>query len=148
MKKHLLVVCLAFVIIACSKDKFETKPQLTLKSISEIVPVSGTMSAVLEYTDKEGDVQDTFFYQKQRINKRGPISSTWIKLPMPTMPNTSKGEINFSLEYTNLANFTAINVPGGGNQKEPDSLVFKIYLKDRAQNASDTLITPFVSIVR
>ncbi len=61
-------------MIACGKDKFQTIPQLRLISKTpDVVPVNGTLRLNIEYTDKEGDVSDSLFIVRQRLNVRGPV---------------------------------------------------------------------------
>ena len=95
-----LAVIIVFGIIACGKDKFETVPQLTLRSKTpEVVPVNGTLRLNVEYTDKEGDVSDSLFIVRQRLNVRGPVQLPQSPYDVPDFPHTDKGEFEISLEY-------------------------------------------------
>lgn len=151
MKKNLVLVSLFVLVIACNKDKFQTKPQISLKSITEYVPKQGQLLAVIHYTDKEGDIQDTLFAIQQRINIRGRATGLLASYPIPkNMPDNSQGDINLTLNWgQHLTSFTDIPVPGAGqNAKEPDSLIFRFVLKDKANNVSDTLVSPLVIVER
>jgi len=46
-----------FVITACHKDKFQTKPTISVKEINttDVPAPDGTLRITLECTDKEGD---------------------------------------------------------------------------------------------
>ena len=50
---------LVVVAIACNKDKFQTKPTISVKSINgNFIPLNASLVITLDCTDKEGDVQD------------------------------------------------------------------------------------------
>jgi hypothetical protein len=60
MKKYFFAFFTVAVVVACNKDKFQTKPSLELKSINtKTVQPTQNLNIVLKYTYKEGDVQDT-----------------------------------------------------------------------------------------
>ena len=62
MKTIVFVLFGMAFLIACNKDKFQTKPQLRIKSVNQTtVPVNGSAIFRIEFTDKEGDVIDSFF---------------------------------------------------------------------------------------
>ena len=146
--KRILVFCLvAAIVFACNKDKFQTKPQIKITSTStSIVPTNGSVSVTIEFTDKEGDVTDSVFMVRQRTNKKGP-SSTPFGFKIPEFPNSQQGEVFVDLIYANLTlALIPINIPGSGNQKEPDSLNLKFVVKDRAGNKSDTATTHVIVI--
>ena len=140
-------------MIACGKDKFETKPQLTLRSKSpDIVPVNGTLRLNIEYTDKEGDVSDSLFIVRQRLNVRGPLLLAPSPYDIPDFPHTDKGEFEISFDYQNdlIFNITPpIRIPGSNPAKyEIDTLRLKIVAKDKAGNKSDTLVVNNVYVTR
>ena len=155
MKKvFLATVLFAGILFACSKDKFQTKPQLRLKSVSnKLVPVNGTLEVELEYTDKEGDVDSILVIRKQRLNIR-PVSPTVrdsLKFTVPEFPNKDRGEISMVLNYqTHLIHAQSpLTIPNSNPAKrEPDTLNLKFVLKDKAGNVSDTLIINNVIVVR
>ena len=154
MKKVFTIAVAVIVIIGCSKDKFQTKPQLSLKSVSnKVVPVNGVLNVELEYTDKEGDVDSLLVIRKERLNKR-PVSSTLrdsIKLPVPQFPNKDRGEISMVLSYQQhlIHAQSPLNIPNSNPiQKEPDTLNLKFVLKDKAGNISDTLTINNVIVIR
>ena len=69
-----LALIIVFGMIACDKDKFETKPQLEyLSRNTDVVQVSQPLRLNIEFRDKEGDVSDTLFIVRQRLNKKGPL---------------------------------------------------------------------------
>jgi hypothetical protein len=152
MKKLLTIVLMVLLFAACGKDKFQTKPSLKIKSISgNIVPVNSAIRFTLEFTDKEGDVYDSIFVKKIRLNKR--VVTTLrdsFGFAIPEFPNAPKGEIDLTLDFQSA--LSALNPPNiiGSNppKKEPDSLLFKFYVQDKKKNKSDTVTTEMIQILR
>ena len=74
--KRLFFFCLTVgVIVACSKDKFKTDPQVTITSFGPKEVRKGDIVELLaEVTDKEGDVNDSVLVVRKRF--RGAISFT------------------------------------------------------------------------
>ena len=147
-----LAVIIVFGMIACGKDKFETVPQLTLRSKTpEVVPVNGTLRLNVEFTDKEGDVSDSLFIVRQRLNVRGPIQLTPSPYDVPDFPHTDKGEFEISLEYQIglIFGLPPLRIPGSNPVKnEIDTLRIKILARDNGGNKSDTLVVDNVYVVR
>lgn len=143
----------AGLFFACGKDKFETKPQLRIKSVStSTVPVNGNIRFIIEFTDKEGDVNDSFLVKKLRVNSRvvSPriLDSFWTKVP--DFPVATKGEIVVNLDYQSI--LSASNpptVPGSSPPvKESDSLYVKFIVKDKKGNTSDTATSKLIVVQR
>ena len=147
-----LAVIIFFGMIACGKDKFQTIPQLTLKSMNpEVVPVNGTLRLNIEYTDKEGDVSDSLFTVRQRLNVRGPVQLPQSPYDVPAFPHTDKGEFEVSLAYQIglIFGLPPLRIPGSNPVKnEIDTLRLKIVAKDKAGNKSDTLVVNNVYVIR
>jgi hypothetical protein len=154
MKRIIAITLLAALIVACNKDKFQTKPQIKIKSVTpNIVPVNGTLSVILQFTDKEGDVSDSIIVVRERTNQKSPITPAIINTPIPSFPNTSEGEIQVFMPYQTsqtalIAGIPSIPIPGTGNppQKEPDTLSLKFVVRDKAGNKSDTALTSVIVI--
>jgi hypothetical protein len=67
MKNYFLTGLLLMIIVSCSKDTFQSKPQLTLKSVSSnVVPVNSGFQVTMRLTDKEGDFYDTIWVPNTR----------------------------------------------------------------------------------
>lgn len=147
--KRILVFCsLALSVFACNKDKFQTKPQIKIKSVSSsTVPLNSDVSVVLEFTDKEGDVSDSILMVRRRLNMRGPAVDTF-GYKIPAFPNTSSGEIELDLRYAYdlTVGLLPISIPGTGSGKEPDSLSLQFVARDKAGNKSDTATTQLIVI--
>src|SRR3982751_5744837 len=69
MKRIFVSIVLATSIIACSKDKFKTEPQVDIKSFGPAEVTKGELFTLrAEVTDKEGDVQDSVLLVRKRYN--------------------------------------------------------------------------------
>jgi hypothetical protein len=149
----LLAVIIVFGIIACGKDTVETKPQLEYLSRNpDVVQVSQPLRLNIEFRDKEGDVSDTLFIVRQRLNKKSPAQLPASFYLIPDFPKTDKGEFEITLDYQFhlITGFTAIPIPGTGTppKKEIDTLRIKIVARDLGGNKSDTLEVDNVYVIR
>jgi hypothetical protein len=154
MKKgSLALLSIMLLSLACSKDKFGTTPTLKVKSINgNLIPPGQNSGLVveLEFTDKEGDVNDTLYVKKVRINqKQVPTIRDSFQLKVPDFPQNSSGEIKVYLDYNNYL-ISAINPPTSGNPPvaEPDTLMILFALKDKANHISDTVQTGPIIVIR
>jgi len=147
-----LALIIIFGMIACGKDKFQTIPQLTLRTKTpDVVPVNGTLRLNVEYTDKEGDVSDSLFIVRQRLNVRGPLQLPQSPYDVPDFPHTDKGEFEISLAYQAglIFGLPPLRIPGSNPVKnEIDTLRLKIVAKDKAGNKSDTLVVDNIYVIR
>lgn len=145
MKTKILAAVFAVGILwACKKNAYNTKPTIKIKSINtNVVEVNGSLRIQLEVSDKEGDVTNTLFMQKVRVNLRTtPTLRDTLYLPIPDAPNSQDGTVDLNLSYNDYLT-SAIN-PNGQN----DTLLLKFALKDKANNVSDTLTTDRIVIIR
>ena len=153
MKLRLIIAAvLVFTFIACNKDKFQTKPTISIKSINtEVVPQNGTFIITLECTDKEGDVEDSLILIKKRLNKRvvTTVRDT-LRFKIPTFPANSRTEIEAVLDYQNiLSALNPPNIPGSNPiQRELDTLVLRMAVRDKAGNTSDTVESRQIYVIR
>jgi hypothetical protein len=150
--RPILFILLLFVIAACKKNRFQTIPQLKLKSLNTtVVPFNGSLRAIIEFTSKASSVSDTFYIKKIRLNRRVVATvrdSFYYKVP--TYPSTQKGEFQVDLDYQTI--LSAINppiIPGSvPPTREPDTLIVKFAVKDKSNNISDTIATPQIVVIR
>ncbi|HRE38883.1 MAG TPA: hypothetical protein PK092_10600 [Chitinophagaceae bacterium] len=153
MKFRLIIAAvLVFTFIACNKDKFQTKPTISIKSINtEVVPQNGTFIITLECTDKEGDVEDSLILIKKRLNRRvvATVRDT-LRFKIPTFPANSRTEIEAVLDYQNiLSALNPPNIPGSNPlQRELDTLVLRMAVRDKAGNTSDTIESRQIYVIR
>ena len=139
-----LAAIFLFTILACSKDKFQTVPSLRLKSKNtDVVPVNGELRVTLEFTDKEGDVTDSIWVKKQRLNVRVvPTIRDSILMKIPAYPEKTKGEFEIILGFQSI--LSAQNPPNTipattPPTKESDTLNVKFAVRDKAGNTSDSV---------
>lgn len=145
MKKILISCLLIAAVVSCNKDKFQTKPQIKIKSTNYegVVPQGGTLRVNLEFTDKEGDVSDSLWVIRERLNLKSPAVLTASSYKIPAFPNTSQGEMEVDLNYDFGLTFgiPAIRIPGSvPAQNEPDTMNLKFVVRDKAGNKSDTAV--------
>jgi hypothetical protein len=131
----------AFFFAACNKDKFETKPQLKIESLSsDFVPQGQALNINFSFTDKEGDVDDTLYVVRTRLNQRGPYTDAEaIEYKIPSFPDQQSGEIRLTMPYALGLTFGISPVTTGGI-KELDTLSLKFVVMDKEKNKSDTAI--------
>lgn len=139
-----LAAIFLFTIIACSKDKFQTVPSLRVKSKNtDIVPLNGSLKVVLEFTDKEGDVTDSIWVKKKRLNVRQVATiRDSILMKIPTYPEKNKGEFEIILGFQSI--LSAQNPPNvipatTPPTKESDTLEVKFAVRDKAGHTSDSV---------
>ena len=145
MKKYFFAFFTFVVVIACNKDKFQTKPTIKINSFNNsTVDLGNTLKVSLEVTDKEGDVEDSLFVVRERLNTRAPsprILSPVLRYKIPAFPDKSKVEMEVDIPYSTglTLNSSPISIPGDPNHKEPDTLNLKFFVRDKGKNVSDTV---------
>jgi hypothetical protein len=144
MKTKLVVfLAIAFIVYSCSKDKFQTKPQLEVKEVSNFfIPINGSTKVTLQFTDQEGDIDDSIWVKKQRLNLR--VVQTFLdslRFKVPEFPNNKKGELELVLSHASMVSaLNPPNIPGTiPPQKESDTISVKMAIRDKAGNASDSV---------
>jgi hypothetical protein len=148
--KTILVFLSVLLLFACSKDKVETKPHLSLKSANpKVVPQNSDMIVTMNFTDQEGDLDGVYLW-KVRLNK---IKSTTVRdsifLAVPDFPKHNTGELELLLQYQNhLVSASSPRKDPITGKFESDSLNMKFLLKDKKGNASDTVFLNGVVIQR
>ena len=143
----ILVISTGILLIACSKDKFETKPKIEFKDYNTREIHRGqTLVIRLNYYDKEGDLNTgTFFGVRNRVNQL-PLSplddkTDTLRYNIPDFPPRDHGEITYTLDWEFLKEDRR-PPPIGQN----DTLEFKFAVADLAGNKSDTITTPIVIV--
>lgn len=143
MKKFIPFLFVIF-LVACDKDKFETKPQIEIDSYNtKELPAGADLIINLKFTDKEGDLgQGQFTYIPVRLNKRGLPPSvpnyTPVDLSIPEFSDHNKGEFELKLEWKNLHK----------SDRENDTINLKFVAVDREGNSSDTIQSDQLVILR
>lgn len=153
--RYITICAGILLVLACSKDKPETKPSIKIKSISgNIVPPNSGLAITLEFLDKEGDVNDSLFVKKIRLNTIPPVSGITVRdsfyLMIPDFPEKSKGEIMLNLDYQNhlISASEAPTDPTDPTKKISDTLIIRFALQDKGGHTSDTIETEKIVIMR
>lgn len=139
---------LIILLIACGKDKFETKPRLEIKDINTRDLSSGQDLRIrLNFYDKEGDLDGGQAYAiRQRLNllplgtgdndRVDTFPNPNNPTALPDFPPQDKGELTFQLSWESL--IESVAVPGVDKN---DTVIFRFVVTDRAGNTSDTINT-------
>jgi hypothetical protein len=131
----IFAVSLAILLIACGKDKYETKPKLEIKDYSSKEIFAGSQLNIrISYFDKEGDLSQAPIIGILRRLNIFPLPPSLdkvdtIRTNLPEFPKNDDGEITFSLPYDFLKESTTEN----------DTIMFRFSVTDRAGNTSDTV---------
>ena len=145
--KILILFVIALITGSCNKNTYTTSPQLTFKDVNATtISQDGLVSFNIEFTDKEGDVQDSIWIQ--RVSKICPGSFPAVykyKMPDFTPTKDLKGIIEVDLFYGgNNPNYP--NISGCGTKN--DTSYFKFWLRDKAGNVSDTVRSPDMAFLK
>jgi len=133
----IFIVSLTVLLVACGKDKFETKPKLEIKDYSSKDIFQGqTLTIRLNYFDKEGDLSEApMIGILQRLNifplAPGQDKVDTFRNNLPEFPKEDNAEITFQLPFDFLKESTIEN----------DTLAFRFAVTDLAGNTSDTITT-------
>lgn len=136
----IFIVSLTTLLIACGKDKFETKPKLEIKDYNSKEIFNGQgLRITINYFDKEGDLNDAQMIGiRERLNSIPPnqdLADTF-RTQLPDFPAKDNGEISFELPYGSLNEDTGQN----------DTIVFRFAVTDKAGNKSDTITSDQIVI--
>lgn len=144
-----ITIIIGFLFLSCNKEKFQTKPQLFIKSINKPSFVIGdNVKIELEFTDAEGDVQDTLWIQ--RTSKICPTFTgvnftTPTKIPNFTSTANQKGVFELNYRYGRIDDKMP---PLNGCSNRNDTSFFRFWMKDKAGNRSDTVTTTNIVLLR
>ena len=141
--KILVTIILTGFLLACGKSVYETKPTLEITSVNtNVVQNGGNLVFNIKVTDKEGDVTDTLFLKKIRLNKRvRPTIRDSFAIKIPEAPNSTDGTVRVDLSYQNY-------LVSATSAVENDTLLFQFKLKDKAKNISDSVTSGPIVIIR
>lgn len=142
MTKQFIPLLLILASLSCGKDSFQSKPSLSIKSISGTrVPAGSDLQITMLLTDKEGDFVDTIWVQKTttRCTQSNFIDSFLYKIPAET-PRIK----NFSADVTVTFDVVALQPKCPRN----DTATFRFWMKDEKGNISDTAKTQQIIIER
>jgi hypothetical protein len=113
MKRVLfLSIILAAIAASCNKNKFETVPQVEIKSISPDVAIKGNVITLkARVTDKEGDLQDSVIIVTKFFDLTGTLLSadTSDRFSISTLkfPDTRDIDVDVQFLYGETSNTQA-----------------------------------------
>lgn len=150
--RYITICASILLVLACGKDKLETKPSIKIKSMSgTTIPVNGNLEIVLEFNDKEGDVDDSLYVNRVRLNTLGAVRDERLNdiyyIMVPEFNKKSTGEIILNLKY-NFHLKDAIEAPKIDGKEVADSISFRFALQDKGGNTSDTVSTEQIVVER
>jgi hypothetical protein len=138
---YLLIPAFLLIAVACKKNSYTTKPQISIKSINTIVDSASSLNVTFKFTDKEGDLGGgTIVSLRTRLNQNTTANGATadsVPNPIPPFPNYTSGEFAWTLDYDNLSE----------SKTENDTVIFRYWVTDRAGNTSDTITSPKVVIL-
>ena len=145
--KILIVIGLVLIVFSCNKDQFTTKPILTFKSTSaDVLYPDHVITFNIEFTDAEGDIQDSIWVQKKTKNCTNSDFTQRYKIPTFTGTKNQKGNFDISFAYGLNLGYPPIKEPQciGKN----DTCVFRFWARDNAKNVSDTITSSTIILVK
>ncbi len=149
LKRYYPLIALLIIVAACNKDKLETKPSIKITNYNaKALPNDQDFIITIEYSDKEGDLGGgKLVYIRDRLNFLPPTIDKADTVPydIPDFPKAQRGEFELRI------NADFLNERTGSNPENPDlnndTVRFKIFVTDLAQNSSDTIVTePLVQL--
>jgi PKD repeat protein len=143
MKTKILVTLLLVSILgACGKDKYDTKPKLTFKSINGKTFKQGDVVAfTIEVTDAEGDIQDSIWIEKITRNcTTNKVLLLKNRMPLFTATKNLKADISATFVY-NVTNGDYPVLVRSTCTSQNDSATMRFWIKDKGGNVSDTVVS-------
>ncbi|HJV20716.1 MAG TPA: hypothetical protein VJ552_12610 [Sediminibacterium sp.] len=147
--KILILLTFAAFFYACKKSSYTTRPQISFNNVNSTVLYQGNIVTFqLNFTDKEGDIQDTLWVEK--VSRTCPSTPGVQFISKNKVPDfTANSNLDGKLEISFVYN---ANVPGLssiiGCSNKNDTSYFRFWLKDKAQNRSDTIASPDIILVK
>jgi len=147
--KILILLTFATFFYGCKKSSYTTRPQISFNSVNSTVLYQGNIITFqLNFTDKEGDIQDTLWVEK--ISRTCPTTPGVQFISKNKVPNfTATSNLDGKMEISFVYN---ANVPGLssiiGCSNRNDTSYFRFWLKDKANNRSDTIASPDIILVK
>lgn len=142
MKKVILFLFVS-LLVACGKDKFETKPRIEIESYkNSVLPPGENLVINLKFYDEEGDIgTGKFTYIPERLNRRPlPAGQEYVPvdLVIPEFSDHNKGEFELRLQWVDLHK----------SDLENDTIQLRMAATDREGHTSDTITSDRLVILR
>lgn len=138
-----LIFFFGFILVSCSKNKYTTKPQITIKSINTTIPPGGTLTVDIGYTSKSGDIGEGHLVAiRNRLNQDplppGTPNPDTAYEDIPSFPDQPKADIQFTQDWATYLHESDV---------ENDTINFQFAVVDRAGNTSDTITSPKIVVL-
>jgi hypothetical protein len=136
MKRLLFFGLIAGALAACSKDKFETVPQVKITSFGPDEVRKGELFRLTaDITDKEGDLQDSIYLVQKRFTGSNLLSSDTLGFSLEQLGFPTKNKVELLLTFA-----YGEDIPGTifyTRQETIDrGLSYGIIVRDKAKNKS------------
>jgi len=142
MTKQFIPLLLILIAFSCAKESFQSKPTLSIKSVSGTqVPAGSDLQITMRLTDKEGDFVDTIWVQKKTTRC---VPSNFIDSFLYQIPAETPRIKNFSADVIVTFDVVALQPKCPRN----DTAIFSFWMKDEKGNISDTAKTQQIIIAR
>ncbi len=140
-------IALAITFAGCQKDEYTTTPQVSIKSISPSVAISGSVIEVDgSYTDLEGDIDSALivykWYNGTTAVRRDTFRFDFSQLGMPA--GVQRAELSLQFEY-NTNNYPDLTKLPGVSQRDTTA-AFGLVLIDKAKNRSNYTESPTIRL--
>lgn len=116
MQRLLIITFLLFATLACSKDKFTSQPQVTVKSIQPSIVTNGSVIRLLaSYTDEEGDIDSVYIVYKWYNGNTPTLIDTLMRFPTARLgipAQLRKSDIAVEFEYNTYNQQSLLTLPG------------------------------------
>jgi hypothetical protein len=134
----ILILSFSVIVVACTKDKFQSKPLLEFQEYDRTVDPGQILKFRINYFDKEGDLNGApLIAINQTLNNFPPPPNVLVdtfNYSLPQFPAKDKAEITFELNYSRLKESSSQN----------DTIQFRFAVTDLAGNKSDTLVSDII----
>ncbi len=153
--QNIFFLLLVISILACDKDKLETKPSIKISAYNpkdDVIQLNNNnqqqfeYSIELEFADKEGDIDDTLWIQKVIKNKgtvvdpnRSDAIELGLKMKVPEFSGNKRGDIIYQFTPSDMR---------GRNSASRDTICFRFMLKDKKNNKSDTITSKTIEVIK
>jgi hypothetical protein len=116
MQRLLILTFLILATVACSKDKFTSEPQVTVKSLQPSIVTNGSVIRLLaSFTDEEGDVDSVYIVYKWYNGNTPTLIDTLMRFPTARLgipAQLRKSDIAVEFEYNTYNQQSLLTLPG------------------------------------
>lgn len=152
--KLLFLFVLAGMLAGCKKEKYQTEPQIEIKSVKvggiedQFGTVGSTIEIELTVTDKEGDVEDSIFIDKVDAATIPCPGNTLLQdiYKIPDYPNEANQKVTFRIRYSTISVLGYGLLGGASCSPRKDTSFFRFVVSDKAGNKSKPVSTDPIAL--